>query len=93
MSHPILSAAVAAAILVAGAGAGIAEERCFGVAPAGQNDGLGTEVAPGSSRVDYQGDAWIMVPDGACLMMALPVQNDGTPRRGSLEPLDRDPAG
>ena len=40
--------------------------------------------------MDYQGDAWIWVPAGTCLTMALPVQPDGTPRRGAHEPLDRD---
>jgi uncharacterized membrane protein len=66
------------------------QERCYGVAPAGQNQGIGKDEAPGTSTVDYQGDAWIMVPAGSCLTMPLPVQPDGTPRRGALEPLARD---
>ena len=57
---------------------------------AGENDGIGARGAAGSSTVDFQGDAWVMVPAGTCLTMALPVQPDGTPRRGALEPLDRD---
>jgi uncharacterized membrane protein len=65
-------------------------EKCYGVAPAGQNDGVGAREAPGTSTVDYQGDAWTWVPAGACLTMPLPVQPDGTPRRGAHEPLDRD---
>lgn len=72
------------------AGQAAADERCYGVAPAGGNQGIGTEAAPGTSTVAYQGDAWMLVPDGTCLTMPLPVQPDGTPRRGSLEPLDRD---
>ena len=40
--------------------------------------------------MDFQGNAWITVPDGACLTMTPPPQPDGTPRRGALEPLDRD---
>ena len=84
----MLAVAVALGALTA-AGAQ-ADERCYGVARAGENDGIGAREAPGSSTVDYQGDAWVMVPDGTCLTMPLPVQPDGTPRRGSLEPLDRD---
>jgi uncharacterized membrane protein len=82
-----LAAAVAAAVPVAHAQA---REKCFGVAPAGGNDGIGDEESPGTSRVDFQGDAWIWVPAGTCLTMPLPVQPDGTPRRGALEPLERD---
>jgi uncharacterized membrane protein len=66
------------------------EERCYGVARAGEDDGVGRREAPGSSSVDFQGNAWIAVPAGSCLTMPLPVQADGTPRRGALEPLDRD---
>lgn len=61
--------------------------KCFGVALAGENDcaaGKGTTCA-GTSKVDYQGDAWALVPAGTCATMELP---DG--RTGSLEPLDRD---
>jgi len=62
-------------------------EKCFGVSLAGQNDcaaGPGTTCA-GSSTVDYQGNAWTLVPAGTCASMELP---DG--RMGSLEALDRD---
>lgn len=68
-----------------------AQERCYGIATAGGNDGVGASETPGGSTVDYQGDAWIWVPQGTCLTTPLPVQPDGTPRRGALEPLDRDP--
>lgn len=67
-------------------------EKCFGVALAGQNDcaaGEGTTCA-GSSKVDYQGNAWKMVPAGTCTTMELPAADDGTARMGSLEALDRD---
>ena len=76
--------------LTATAAAAQAQEKCYGVALAGQNEGIGGGGAPGTSTVDFQGDAWVMVPAGTCLTMALPVQPDGTPRRGALEPLDRD---
>lgn len=62
-------------------------EKCFGVALAGQNDckaGPGTTCA-GTSKVDYQGDAFKLVPAGTCTTMELP---EG--RMGSLEALDRD---
>ena len=62
-------------------------EKCYGVSLAGQNDcaaGEGTSCA-GTSTVDYQGNAWTLVPEGTCVTMDLP---DG--RSGSLEPLDRD---
>lgn len=67
-------------------------EKCFGVALAGQNDcaaGPGTTCA-GTSKVDYQGNAWKMVPAGTCVTMELPKQADGTPRMGSLSELSRD---
>jgi len=66
------------------------QERCYGVARAGANDGIGTREDPGSSAVDWQGDAWTSVAAGTCLTQPLPPQPDGTPRRGALEPLDRD---
>jgi uncharacterized membrane protein len=62
-------------------------EKCFGVALAGENDcaaGPGTTCA-GSSKVDYQGNAWKMVPAGTCVTM----EKEGG-RMGSLEALDRD---
>ena len=64
-----------------------ATEKCFGVSLAGENDcaaGPGTTCA-GSSTVDYQGNAWTLVPAGTCTTMELP---EG--RMGSLEALDRD---
>jgi uncharacterized membrane protein len=45
-----------------------AKEKCFGVALKGQNDcaaGPGTTCA-GTSRIDYQGNAWKYVPQGTC---------------------------
>lgn len=67
-------------------------EKCYGVSLAGENDcaaGPGTTCA-GTSTVDYQGNAWTLVPAGTCLTMELPTAADGTARTGSLEPLDRD---
>lgn len=64
-----------------------AQEKCYGVALAGENGcaaGPGTTCA-GSSTVDYQGNAWKLVPAGTCATMEV----EGG-RMGSLEPLERD---
>ena len=81
------SAALNICHVATGAIAQDATEKCYGVALAGQNDcaaGPGTTCA-GTSSVDYQGNAWKVVPAGTCATMDLP---DG--RMGSLEALDRD---
>lgn len=80
-------AAALSAHLAAPAAAEGTKEKCFGVALAGKNDcaaGPGTTCA-GTSKVDYQGNAWTLVPAGTCTAIELP---DG--RVGSLEALDRD---
>ncbi len=93
MSHHIktlaLVGAVAAAVsgIATTASAADGKEKCFGVSMAGKNDcaaGPGTTCA-GTSKVDYQGNAWTLVDAGTCETMELP---DG--RMGSLEALDRD---
>ncbi len=68
------------------------QEKCFGVALAGQNDcaaGPGTTCA-GTSTVDYQGNSWKLVPAGTCETMEITDAADGMNRMGSLEALDRD---
>ncbi len=94
MTFPTRSLILAASLLPA---AGLAlpaaaqtAVRCYGVALAGQNDGLDDRDAPKTSQVDWQGNAFVMLPQAQCLRMALPVQPDGTPRRGAVEPLARD---
>ena len=82
-------ASAVAAAFVAYAVPGVAEEKekCYGISLAGENDcaaGPGTTCA-GSSTVDYQGNAWTLVPAGTCTAMELPGD-----RMGSLEALDRD---
>lgn len=84
------AAAALLALAAAGPATAQAQERCYGVAVAGAADGVGNQEQPGSGTVDYQGDAWIWVPAGTCIRLTAPVQADGTPRRGSLEPLTRD---
>lgn len=69
-----------------------AKEKCFGVALAGQNDcaaGPGTTCA-GTSKVDYQGNAWTLVDSGTCTRIQLPPMANGAERNGALEPLTRD---
>lgn len=54
--------------------AGANTEKCYGVSKAGENDckaGAGTSCA-GTSKVDYQGDAWKMVKKGACVTIKTP---------------------
>lgn len=90
-----LGASLACALSMAAATGVHAEEgmeKCFGVALAGQNDcaaGPGTTCA-GTSKVDYQGNAWKLVPAGTCMTMELPAAEDGMARSGSLEALERD---
>lgn len=58
-------------------------EKCYGVSMAGKNDcaaGPGTTCA-GTSKVDYQGNAWKNVPAGTCTTIKTPK---GT---GSLQPI------
>ena len=61
------------------------EDKCFGVSLAGQNDcaaGPGTTCA-GTSTIDYQGNAWKLVPAGTCAEIETPHG------KGSLEAIDR----
>lgn len=49
-------------------------EKCFGVALKGENNcaaGAGTTCA-GTSKVDYQGNAWRLVPAGTCVKIKTP---------------------
>lgn len=103
LSMAALAGAVAAAASMAVPAAAQddkANVKCFGVAMAGQNDcaaGPGTTCA-GTSKVDYQGNAWKLVPEGTCTTMDLPGGRQGA-TMASLEAegytgLDRDlPAG
>ena len=53
---------------------GADKEKCYGVSLAGKNDcaaGPGTTCA-GTSKVDYQGNAWTLVPKGTCTTMKTP---------------------
>lgn len=88
-----VAGAVAAAMMAHSTPAdAAAKEKCYGVSLAGGNDcaaGPGTTCA-GTSVTDYQGNSWTLVDAGTCQEIDLPQMADGTERKGSLEPLDRD---
>jgi uncharacterized membrane protein len=75
MDRRTVSMALAASLTTAVALAAVpasaqdaSKEKCFGVALQGKNDcaaGAGTTCA-GTSKVDYQGNAWSLVPKGTC---------------------------
>jgi len=79
MSTTLKTLAVVGAVAAAVAGTATtataqAKEKCYGVALAGTNDcaaGAGTTCA-GTSSVDYQGNAWSLVPAGTCATIELP---------------------
>jgi len=75
-----LSAAALAAVLSTGiANAGPVKpqpnmDKCYGISKAGHNDcaaGAGTSCA-GTSRRDYQGNAWKYVAKGTCTKISTP---------------------
>ena len=87
MKHTLALAALAFGALTAGTA--IAQdknadkEKCYGVSMAGKNDcaaGPGTTCA-GTSKVDYQGNAWKYVAKGTCTTMKTPKG------MGSLTPV------
>ncbi|OFZ87406.1 MAG: hypothetical protein A2W21_06620 [Betaproteobacteria bacterium RBG_16_66_20] len=82
MNRTLTIAALAAGVLAAGTviaqdkGASIkgAKEKCYGVSMAGKNDcaaGPGTTCA-GTSKVDYQANAWKYVAKGSCTTIKTP---------------------
>jgi len=106
MNKTLSLAAIAAAVAAAGtmaatAPAHAANEKCYGISLAGENDcaaGPGTTCA-GTSKVDYQGNAWTLVPAGTCTDYSsgateakykLPETASGDARKGSLDALTRD---
>lgn len=76
-------AATLAAVSVPAAAQDAGKEKCYGVALKGQNDcaaGPGTTCA-GTSKMDYQGNSWKLVPAGTCLTIKTPHG------MGSLTPI------
>jgi uncharacterized membrane protein len=83
-THTTLAAALALTLCAGAHGAEAKKptEKCYGVAKAGQNEcaaGPGTSCA-GTSKMDYQGDAWILVEKGTCTSIQTPQGH------GSLSP-------
>ncbi len=81
----VAAAAIVGATTQAGAQAAkeVKMEKCYGVSLAGKNDcaaGPGTTCA-GTSKIDYQGNAWKNVPAGTCVSMKTPKGG------GSLAPI------
>jgi uncharacterized membrane protein len=73
-----LAGSLASALATVAASPAAAEdagkEKCYGIALKGQNDcaaGPGTTCA-GTSKVDYQANAWKLVPAGTCEAMKTP---------------------
>lgn len=68
----LLASAVAAAVGASLATAPVAAqdnkmEKCYGVAKAGANDcDTASSSCAGTSKVDGQKDAWVLVPAGLC---------------------------
>lgn len=60
-------------------------EKCYGVALKGKNDcAAGANSCAGTSKTDYQGDAWKHVPAGTCEKTASPTSPTGF---GQLAPF------
>ncbi|QBM75993.1 DUF2282 domain-containing protein [Sphingomonas sp. AAP5] len=86
-THAALAASLALAVAGGATLSGVAHaapamEKCYGVSLAGKNDckaGAGTSCA-GTSKADYQGNAWKLVEAGTCVSIKTPK---GT---GSLTP-------
>lgn len=90
----VIASSVAAAVAAnTGTVAAQASEKCYGIALAGENEcaaGPGTTCA-GTSSVDYQGNAWSMVPAGTCETTKVEgMDSMGNERMGGLEALERD---
>jgi len=90
-NHQFALTAIALGALLSGAATAAddmpmkdAKEKCFGVSMAGKNDcaaGPGTTCA-GTSKADYQANAWQYVPAGTCTTIKTPVG------MGSLTPVE-----
>lgn len=99
LSGAVVASAVAMAVSAALSSAPAAaeeKEKCYGISEAGNNDcaaGPGTTCA-GTSKVDYQGNAWKLVPAGTCEKYGVEESQAEFElpgdRQGSLEPLERD---
>lgn len=99
LSGTMIASAVAMAVsatLASAPASADEKEKCYGISLAGKNDcaaGPGTTCA-GTSKVDYQGNAWSLVPAGECEKYGVEESEAKYElpgdRQGSLEALERD---
>jgi uncharacterized membrane protein len=89
LTHIAVATAAAALVSTAGLASPVkpqpTKDKCFGISLAGKNDcaaGAGTTCA-GTSKKDYQGNAWKYVAKGTCASIKTPK---GV---GSLKPIAR----
>jgi len=82
VDHKLVIRTAFAGLIALGSAAALAQpkpaqptmDKCYGVSLAGKNDcaaGPGTTCA-GTSKTDYQGDAWKYVAKGTCATMKTP---------------------
>ncbi len=81
VSAAAMATAFAAAMTMAATAPAQAQgkEKCYGISLKGKNDcaaGPGTTCA-GTSKVDYQGNAWKYVAKGTCIKTASPKSPTG----------------
>lgn len=89
LTHIAVATAAAALVSTAGLASPVKpqpnKDKCFGISLAGKNDcaaGAGTTCA-GTSKKNYQGNAWKYVAKGTCASIKTP---EGV---GSLKPIAR----
>jgi uncharacterized membrane protein len=89
ITHIAVASAAAALVSTAGLASPVKpqpnKEKCYGISLAGKNDcaaGAGTTCA-GTSKKNYQGNAWKYVAKGTCASIKTPKGN------GSLKPVAR----
>ena len=87
LTHIAVASAAAALVSTAGLASPVKpqpnKDKCYGISLAGKNDcaaGAGTTCA-GTSRRDYQGNAWKYVAKGTCTAIKTPKG------AGSLSPI------
>lgn len=80
--------ASAVAFVAAPATAADGMEKCFGIAKAGQNDcaAEGSNSCAGTSKVDFDPNAWKLVKKGTCTATTVTLP-DGKARNGSLDAI------
>jgi uncharacterized membrane protein len=78
ITHIAVASAAAALVSTAGLASPVkpqpTKDKCYGISLAGKNDcaaGAGTTCA-GTSKVDYQGNAWKSVAKGTCTAIQTP---------------------